>query len=144
MTDDSVEFSPTGWVHDQTKTILETGTTEGLHVRGSSIVLLTLRGAKSGKLRYTPVMRVEHEGKYAVVASKGGAENHPVWYYNIKAHPEFPLQDGAVTKTYVAREVDGDERAEWWERAVAAYPPYADYQVKTDRLIPVFVLEPKA
>jgi F420H(2)-dependent quinone reductase len=144
MADENAELSPTGWVQDQTKTILETGTTEGLHVAGSPIVLLTLRGAKSGKLRYTPVMRVEHEGSYAVVASKGGADEHPVWYYNIKAHPEFPLQDGTVTKDYVAREVEGDERAAWWERSVAAYPPYADYQKKTDRQIPVFVLEPKA
>jgi deazaflavin-dependent oxidoreductase (nitroreductase family) len=106
-------------------------------------VLLTLRGAKTGKLRYTPVMRVEHNGSYAVVASKGGAPAHPTWYYNIKAHPEFPLQDGTVTKDYVAREVEGAERAEWWERAVAAYPSYAEYQEKTDRLIPVFVLDPK-
>lgn len=144
MADEKAELSPTGWVQDQTKTILETGTTEGLQVAGSPIVLLTLRGAKSGKLRYTPVMRVEHEGSYAVVASKGGADEHPVWYYNIKAHPEFPLQDGTVTKDYVAREVEGEERAAWWERSVAAYPPYADYQKKTDRQIPVFVLEPKA
>ena len=144
MADEKAELSPTGWVQDQTKTILETGTTEGLQVAGSPIVLLTLRGAKSGKLRYTPVMRVEHEGSYAVVASKGGADEHPVWYYNIKAHPEFPLQDGTVTKDYVAREAEGEERAAWWERSVAAYPPYADYQKKTDRQIPVFVLEPQA
>jgi F420H(2)-dependent quinone reductase len=143
MSDEDVEFSPEGWVSDQTKKILEAGTTEGVEVAGMPIVLLTLRGAKSGKLRYTPVMRVEHEGRYAVVASKGGAPEHPVWYYNIKAHPEFPLQDGTATKQYVAREVDGAERAEWWERSVAAYPPYAEYQTKTDRQIPVFVLDPK-
>lgn len=111
---------------DQTSKILETGTTEGIEVLGSPIVLLTLRGAKTGKLRYTPVMRVEHDGRYAVVASKGGASEHPIWYHNIKAYPEFSLQDGTVTKDYVAREVEGAERAEWWERAVAAYPPYAD------------------
>jgi len=144
MVENTAEFSPTPWVQDQTKQILETGTTEGLQVLGSPIVLLTLRGAKSGKLRYTPVMRVEHEGRYAVVASKGGAEEHPVWYHNIKAHPEFTLQDGTVTKEYAAREVDGEERAQWWERAVAAFPSYAEYQTKTDRLIPVFVLEPKS
>jgi F420H(2)-dependent quinone reductase len=138
-----VELSPTEWVQDQTKQILETGTTEGILVRGRPIVLLTLRGAKSGRLRYTPVMRVEHEGRYAVVASKGGAPEHPTWYHNIKAHPEFSLQDGTVTKDYVAREVDGDERAQWWERAVATFPSYAEYQTKTDRQIPVFVLEPK-
>ncbi|GAA3580605.1 nitroreductase family deazaflavin-dependent oxidoreductase [Amycolatopsis ultiminotia] len=144
MTDNDVELSPTGWVQDQTKKILETGTTDGVEVQGVPVVLLTLKGAKSGKLRYTPVMRVEHEGRYAVVASKGGAPTHPVWYYNIKANPEFPLQDGTVTKLYVAREIEGDERAEWWERSVAAFPPYAEYQTKTDRLIPVFLLEPKA
>ena len=106
-------------------------------------MLLTLRGAKTAKLRYTPVMRVEHEGRYAVVASKGGFPTHPAWYHNIKAHPEFPLQDGTVTRTYVAREVEGDERAEWWDRAVAAFPSYAEYQKKTDRRISVFVLDPK-
>jgi deazaflavin-dependent oxidoreductase (nitroreductase family) len=138
-----VELSPVEWVQNQTKQILETGTTEGIKVQGRPIVMLTLRGAKSGKLRYTPVMRVEHDGRYAVVASKGGAPEHPTWYYNIKAHPEFALQDGTVTKDYVAREVAGAERAEWWERAVAAYPSYAEYQQKTDREIPVFVLEPR-
>ncbi|MCX2730147.1 nitroreductase family deazaflavin-dependent oxidoreductase [Saccharopolyspora sp. NFXS83] len=140
---EAVELSPTDWVQDQTKKIRETGTTEGLEIKGSPIVLLTLRGARSGKLRHTPVMRVEHNGSYAVVASKGGAPEHPTWYYNIKAHPEFPLQDGATTKEYVAREVEGTERAEWWERAVAAFPSYAEYQEKTDRHIPVFVLDPK-
>jgi F420H(2)-dependent quinone reductase len=141
MASESVELSPTGWVQDQTKTILETGTTAGIEILGSPVVLLTLRGAKTGKLRYTPVMRVEHGGSYAVVASKGGAPEHPTWYYNIKAHPEFPLQDGTVTKDYRAREVEGAERAEWWARAVEAYPAYAEYQTKTDRQIPVVVLE---
>ncbi len=143
MSDETVQFNPIDWVQEQTKKIVETGTTEGLDVAGAPIVLLTLRGAKSGKLRYTPVMRVEHNGSYAVIASKGGAPEHPSWYYNIKAYPEFPLQDGTVTKDYVAREVEGAERAEWWDRAVAAYPSYADYQDKTDRHIPVFVLDPK-
>jgi deazaflavin-dependent oxidoreductase (nitroreductase family) len=143
MSDETVELSPKNWVQDQTKKILETGTTEGIEILGSPVVLLTLRGAKTGKLRYTPVMRVEHNGSYAVVASKGGAPEHPTWYFNIKAYPEFPLQDGTVTKDYVAREVEGAERAEWWERAVAAFPSYAEYQEKTDRQIPVFVLDPK-
>ncbi|MFD4643513.1 nitroreductase family deazaflavin-dependent oxidoreductase [Lentzea sp. NPDC058436] len=138
-----VELSPTEWVQRQTQTILETGTTEGIKVVGRPIVLLTVRGAKSGKLRYTPVMRVEHEGSYAVVASKGGAPEHPTWYHNIVAHPEIALQDGTATKNYTAREVDGAERAEWWERAVAAFPNYAEYQEKADRTIPVFVLDPK-
>jgi deazaflavin-dependent oxidoreductase (nitroreductase family) len=143
MAEETVELSPTDWVQDQTKKILETGTTEGVLILGRPIVLLTVRGAKSGKLRYTPVMRVEHDGRYAVVASKGGAPEHPTWYHNIKAHPEISLQDGTETRTFVAREVEGDERAEWWERAVAAYPAYAEYQTKTDRQIPVFVLDPK-
>ena len=138
-----MELSPTDWVKGQTEKILQSGTTEGIEVLGAPIVLLTLTGAKSGKRRYTPVMRVEHDGSYAVVASKGGAPDHPTWYYNIKAHPEFPLQDGTRTGTYVAREVSGEERAQWWERAVEAYPSYADYQEKTDREIPVFVLDPK-
>lgn len=142
-TDETVELSPSGWVNEQTRKILESGTTEGIEVLGSPIVLLTLRGAKSGKLRYTPVMRVEHNGSYAVVASKGGAPEHPNWYHNIKAHPDFPLQDGTETGQFHAREVDGAERAEWWDRAVAVYPSYAEYQTKTDRLIPVFVLDPK-
>lgn len=143
MTKEAVELSPSDWVQGQTKKIIESGTTDGIEVLGSPVVLLTLRGAKSGKLRYTPLMRVEHQGSYAVVASHGGAPKHPVWYFNIKAHPEFPLQDGTETRTYVAREVEGAERAEWWERAVAAFPSYAEYQTKTDRQIPVFVLDPK-
>ncbi|GGN07924.1 nitroreductase [Lentzea pudingi] len=138
-----VKLSPTEWVQKQTETILETGTTEGVKVLGRPIVLLTVRGAKTGALRYTPVMRVEHEGSYAVVASKGGAPEHPTWYHNIKAHPEIVLQDGTAVKEYTAREVDGDERAQWWERAVAAFPSYAEYQEKTERQIPLFVLDPK-
>ncbi|MEU6132363.1 nitroreductase family deazaflavin-dependent oxidoreductase [Saccharopolyspora sp. NPDC047091] len=131
------------WVRQQVEQIGRTGTTEGLEVRGAPIVLLTLRGAKSGKLRPTPVMRVEHDGSYAVVASKGGAPEHPTWYHNIKAHPDISLQDGTTIRDYSAREVSGEERAQWWERAVAAFPSYADYAEKTDRLIPVFVLDPK-
>ena len=136
-------LSPEGWVREQTEKILATGTTEDIHVFDRPVVLVTIRGAKSGKLRYTPLMRVEHDGRYALVASKGGAPEHPTWYQNLVANPHVELQDGAVTKEYDAREVGGDERRRWWERAVAAYPPYADYQQKTDRLIPVFVLEPR-
>jgi F420H(2)-dependent quinone reductase len=137
------EISPEGWVHDQTVKILESGTTEGVQVMDRPIVLVTVRGAKSGKLRYTPVMRVEHGGSYAMIASKGGAPEHPAWYHNLVANPHVELQDGTVTKEYDAREVSGAERDEWWERSVAAYPPYAEYQTKTDRQIPVFVLEPR-
>jgi deazaflavin-dependent oxidoreductase (nitroreductase family) len=140
--DGEFELSPEGWVREQTQKILETGTTEGVDIKGSPVVLITMRGAKSGKLRKVPLMRVEHEGRYAIVASLGGAPKHPVWYHNVKADPHVELQDGTVTKDFVAREVTGDEKAQWWERAVAAYPDYADYQRKTDRQIPVFVLDP--
>lgn len=136
-------ISPEGWVRDQTEKILETGTTDGVTVYDRPIVLVTIRGARSGKLRYTPLMRVEHDGRYALVASKGGAPDNPTWYRNLAANPHVELQDGTVTREYDAREVTGGERATWWERSVAAYPPYAEYQEKTDRLIPVFVLEPR-
>jgi deazaflavin-dependent oxidoreductase (nitroreductase family) len=103
---------------------------------------VTNLGASSGKVRKTPVMRVEHDGRYAMVASKGGAPEHPLWYYNVRVNPRVELQDGANKQDMIAREVSGDERTEWWKRAVAAYPPYAEYQEKTTREIPVFVLEP--
>jgi deazaflavin-dependent oxidoreductase (nitroreductase family) len=121
---------------------MESGSTEGAEMKGKPIILLTTIGAKSGMIRKTPLMRVEHGGEYAVVASLGGAPKNPVWYYNIKAHPQVELQDGADTKDYQAREVFGDEKAAWWERAVEAWPDYAEYQTKTDRQIPVFVLTP--
>lgn len=143
MSDDEVELSPTDWVRSQTQTILETGTTEGVEIRGAPVVLLTLRGARTGRLRYTPVMRVEHDGRYAVVASKGGAPQNPAWFENIRAHPEISLQDGTETRPYAARIVTGDERAQWWDRAVAAFPNYAEYQAATDREIPVVVLDPR-
>ena len=111
-------------------------------MKGKPIILLTTVGAKTGKLRKTPLMRVEHDGEYAVVASLGGAPKNPVWYYNIAKNPRVELQDGTVTHDYDAREVFGDEKAVWWERAVQAWPDYADYQTKTDRQIPVFVLTP--
>jgi len=138
------ELSPEGWVRDQTEKIFETGTTDSVDIKGRPVVLVTMRGAKSGKLRKVPLMRVEHDGVYAIVASKGGAPKNPVWYVNVKAEPDVELQDGTVTNDYKAREVDGEERAVWWERAVAAFADYADYQRKTDRQIPVFVLEPVA
>ncbi|MGW0474257.1 nitroreductase family deazaflavin-dependent oxidoreductase [Streptomyces coeruleorubidus] len=138
------EPSPTQWVRKQVELYESSGGTEGTTLQGSKmpVVLLTSRGVRSGKLRKTPVMRVEHEGRYAAVASLGGAPQHPVWYFNIKADPHVELQDGPVKQDMIAREVTGQEKAEWWERAVAAYPAYADYQKKTDREIPVFVLEP--
>jgi len=138
------ELSPEGWVRDQTQKIFETGTTESVGIKGRAVILLTTRGVKSGKLRKVPLMRVEHDGVYAIVASLGGAPKNPVWYANVKAEPHVELQDGTVTKDYTAREVTGEEKAIWWKRAVAAYADYADYQKKTDRQIPVFVLEPRA
>lgn len=106
------------------------------------VVLLTTQGAKTGKIRKTPLMRVEHDGVYAIVASLGGAPKNPVWYYNVKKNPLVELRDGAINQDMVAREITGDEKALWWQRAVEAFPPYAEYQEKTDREIPVFVLEP--
>ena len=111
-------------------------------MNGRPVIILTSVGAKTGKLRKTPLMRVEHDGQYAVVASLGGAPRHPVWYYNLTANPHVELQDGPVKKDYRAEEASGGERATWWERAVAAWPDYAAYQLKTTRIIPVFVLTP--
>jgi deazaflavin-dependent oxidoreductase (nitroreductase family) len=138
------EYEPSTqqWVRDQVALYEGSGGTEGTTLRDMPVIILTSRGARSGKLRKTPLMRVEHDGAYAVVASKGGAPEHPVWYYNLVADPQVELQDGPEKWDMVAREVEGDEKAAWWERAVAAYPDYADYQQKTERVIPVFVLEP--
>jgi deazaflavin-dependent oxidoreductase (nitroreductase family) len=118
------------------------GGTQGLTLRGMPVIVLTSVGAKSGKLRTNALMRVEHDGEYAVVASQGGAPKHPVWYHNLKANPHVELQDGPVRRDYEAREVTGPEKDLWWQRSVAAYPDYADYQVRTERQIPVFVLAP--
>lgn len=134
--------SPTDWVRTQVEKVEAAGTTEVVDIMGLRVVLLTMRGNKSGKLRKVPLMRVEHNGVYAAVASLGGAPKNPVWYYNLKADPKLTLQDGETTKEYVAREIEGAEYDEWWERSVAAYPPYAEYQTKTTRKIPQFVLEP--
>jgi deazaflavin-dependent oxidoreductase (nitroreductase family) len=136
--------SPTDWARKQAELYESSGGTKGTTVRGLPVVVLTSIGARTGKLRKTPLMRVEHDGTYAVVASLGGAPQHPVWYHNLVADPRVELQDGPVTRDMIAREVTGDERAVWWDHAVAAYPDYADYQAKTDRVIPVFVLEPAA
>jgi deazaflavin-dependent oxidoreductase (nitroreductase family) len=140
------EPSPSDWVREQVELYEGSGGTQGTTLRdtGLPVVVITNRGARSGKLRKTPVMRVEHGGRYAAVASKGGAPDHPFWYYNFRAEPRVELQDGPRKQEMIAREITGDERDEWWQRAVAAYPPYADYQKKTTRQIPVFVLEPAA
>lgn len=136
------EPSKSDWARKQAEKFEASNGAEANTIRGKPIVLLTSVGAKSGKLRKSPLMRVEHDGRYAVVASLGGAPKHPVWYYNVVANPHVELQDGPVRKDYMAREVTGAEKAEWWERAVDAWPDYANYQKKTEREIPVFVLEP--
>ena len=136
------EPSTSDWARENAETYMESGGTDGTELKGRPVILLTTIGAKSGKIRKTPLMRVEHDGEYAVVASLGGAPKNPVWYYNVKAHPRVELQDGSVTKDYEAREVFGDEKVAWWDRAVEAWPDYAEYQTKTDRQIPLFVLTP--
>ena len=141
------EPSPWEWVRDQVATYERTMGAEANTLRDTDmpVVIVTMRGNQSGKVRKTPVMRVEHDGHYAIVASKGGAPSNPSWYFNLKAHPaEVRIQDGAKILDVSVREVDGDEREQWWERAVAAYPPYAEYQENTDRRIPVFVAAPRA
>lgn len=134
--------SPSKHVADQVRRYEASDGREANTMKGLPIVVVTTVGAKSGKIRKVPLMRVEHDGRYAAVASMGGAPRHPVWYHNLVAHPHVELQDGADKQEYVARRVTGDEKAIWWERAVEAFPDYADYQQRTDREIPVFVLEP--
>jgi F420H(2)-dependent quinone reductase len=139
------EYVPStrGWVRDQVTEYEGSGGTAGttLGDTGLPVVIVTNRGAKTGAVRKTPLMRVEHEGSYAAVGSVGGGPKNPVWVYNLRANPQVVVQDGPNLYELTARELDGDERALWWERSVAAFPDYADYQKKTDRLIPVFVLE---
>jgi deazaflavin-dependent oxidoreductase (nitroreductase family) len=134
--------SPLDWSREQADKYIESGGTDGTELQGKPVILLTTVGAKTGKLRKTPLMRVEHDGEYAIVASLGGAPKNPVWYYNVAKNPRVELQDGQVTRDYDAREVFGDEKATWWERAVQVWPDYAGYQKRTDRQIPVFVLTP--
>jgi deazaflavin-dependent oxidoreductase (nitroreductase family) len=136
--------SKADWVREQVERFEASNGQEANTLRdtGDPIVVITSVGAKSGKLRKNPVMRVERDGKYVAVASKGGAPDQPEWYYNFLAHPEVELQDGNVKQTYQARVLEGEERTDWWEHAVATWPTYASYQKKTDREIPVFLLEP--
>ena len=136
------EPSPQAWVRDQVSEYESSGGQRANTLRdtGLPVIIVTTRGNKSGKIRKFALMRVEHEGEYALVASKGGAPTHPVWYYNLMADPQaVMIQDGPEPFDVVVRQVSGDERAAWWDRAVAAYPPYAEYQTKTDRKIPVLV-----
>ena len=140
------EPSPAQWVRDQVEAYEASGGTQANTLRdtGLPIIVVTTLGVKSGKIRKIPLMRVEHNGEYALVASKGGAPANPVWYYNLKDNAgPIEIQDGPAPKEYSVREVSGDERAAWWERAVASFPPYAEYQAKTDRQIPVFVASPR-
>lgn len=130
------------WVREQVERYEGSGGTDGTTLREMPVIIVTNKGARSGKLRKIPLMRVEHEGSYAAVASVGGAPSNPLWYHNLVAEPRVELQDGPVKRDMVAREVTGAEKAVWWERAVAAFPDYADYQKKTERAIPVFVVEP--
>lgn len=136
------EPSTAAWARKQAERYEASGGQDQATLRGRPIIVLTSVGARTGKLRKTALMRVEHEGSYAVVASQGGSPTHPVWYHNLKQSPHVELQDGALTRDYLAREVHGVEKATWWERAVAAWPDYAKYQIRTDREIPVFVLDP--
>lgn len=140
------EPSTAAWVRDQVDAYEKSGGTEGTTLRetGLPVVIVTNLGVSSGKVRKTPVMRVEHDGKYAMVGSKGGAPENPLWVYNVRANPQVEVQDGPRKQDMVAREISGDERSEWWQRAVDAFPPYADYQKKTTREIPVFLLESAA
>jgi F420H(2)-dependent quinone reductase len=140
------EYEPSTqqWVRDQVERYEATGGREANTLRdtGLPVVVFSTRGAKSGKVRKQPLMRVEHEGAYAMVGSVGGAPKDPAWVANVRAHPDqVTVQDGPEPWDGVAREVSGQERAQWWERAVAAYPEYAVYAERTDREIPVFVVE---
>jgi len=128
-------------VRNQVAAIEAAGTTEAADIQGMRVVLLTMTGRKSGDTLKVPLMRVEHEGAYAAVASKGGAPDNPQWYYNLLANPDITVQDGTDVHAVHARVIEGEERAHWWELCVAAFPPYAEYQAGTDRTIPVFVLE---
>ena|SRR5581483_8427542 len=136
------EPSPSSWAADQVRLYEETGGREGNELQGKPVVILWTRGRHSGKVRKSPLMRVKHGDSYAVVASKGGAPSHPVWYLNLVADPHVSLQDGPEVKDYAARIVTGDEKKEWWARAAEAWPDYDKYQTKTDREIPLVVLEP--
>jgi deazaflavin-dependent oxidoreductase (nitroreductase family) len=144
----SGEYVPSkfGWVRDQVEAYERSGGQEAATLRdtGQPVIVVTMLGAKSGKVRKIALMRVEHEGSYALVASLGGAPKNPLWYENLLAHPDdVTVQDGPAPFPVTVREVDGDERAQWWERAVAAFPTYTEYQAKTDRRIPVLVATPR-
>jgi deazaflavin-dependent oxidoreductase (nitroreductase family) len=140
------DYEPSSWdfIREQVELYESSGGTEGTTMHDRPVVLLTTVGARTGKLRKSPLMRVEHEGVYAAVASLGGSPDNPRWHHNLLAHPDVDLQDGPVKREMTARQLTGEEKAIWWKRAVAAFPDYQDYQDKTDRVIPVWVLEPRS
>ncbi|MGL5929294.1 MAG: nitroreductase family deazaflavin-dependent oxidoreductase [Dermatophilaceae bacterium] len=142
MNDEEYVPSPSTWVREQVEAIEAAGDTRAVSIMDRPVVLVTMRGARTGATRKVPLMRVEHDGVYAAVASKGGAPTHPQWYANLLANPQVILQDGTEAWPATAREISGPERDRWWERCVAAFPQYAEYQEKTSRRIPVLVLEP--
>lgn len=133
----------TGWVRSQLEKIEATGDTTGVLVQNRPVVVVEVLGAKSGLWRKVPLMKVEHDGVYVAVASHGGAPEHPAWFHNITANPDVSVQDGTETHPARARLITGPEREEWWPRCVEAFPPYAEYQIKTEREIPLFLLEPR-
>jgi len=134
--------SPRDHVRNQVELYESSGGTAGTTMRGKPVVIVTSRGARTGKIRKTPLMRVEHEGSYGLVASQGGAPTHPTWYYNLEAHPDVEIQDGADRHVMRVHLATGAERETWWQRAVEAWPDYADYQTRTERQLPAFVAEP--
>ncbi len=140
------EYEPSAWdwVAKQVDLYESSGGTEGLTLQGSPCVVITMRGRRTGKVRKAAVMRIEHDGRYAAVASKGGADHHPGWYLNLLADPDVTIQDGPEVHGLRAREVEGEEKSTWWARAVQVWPSYDDYQQKTDRAIPVVVFEPRS
>ncbi|MDT7606393.1 MAG: hypothetical protein QOG96_896 [Pseudonocardiales bacterium] len=136
------EPSPVDWVRKQVEQFESSDGREGNTMKDLPVIVLTTKGARTGNIRKSPLMRVEHDGKYLIVASLGGAPSHPVWYHNAVANPTVEIQDGATRQDMATRELDGDEREVWWKRAVDAFPPYAEYQEKTSRVIPILICEP--
>ncbi|WP_445190196.1 nitroreductase family deazaflavin-dependent oxidoreductase [Pseudonocardia sp. Cha107L01] len=136
------EPSPVDWVRKQVEQFESSDGREGNTMKDLPVIVLTTKGARTGNIRKSPLMRVEHDGKYLIVASLGGAPSHPVWYHNVVANPTVEIQDGATRQDMATRELDGDEREIWWKRAVDAFPPYAEYQEKTSRVIPILICEP--
>ncbi len=143
VSDDEYAPSPTGWVARQVAHIEAAGDTAAVSMLGGSVVLLTMRGARTGAVRKVPLMRVERGGRYAAIASLGGSPRDPKWVANLRAHPQVEVMDGTRRASMMARELDGAERQQWWGYAVQVFPGYADYQPRTERVFPIFLLEPR-